>query len=157
MCCQGKKVCCQSDEKSPQQSQRKINHCQFQNISNLGLSVSVELQIVGPGVPDGPPPAHRSSLSGLCYSRTVEAAGPYEFNLFVGFKQFAKPQFTQLCNRLKSILKEGTEYRPFSCRLLLHVYFLRNFPTCSVIFNYKITILEVIECLRLDLIPILLD
>ena len=59
----------------------------------MGLSLSVELQIVGTGVPDGPPPAHRSSLSGLCYLRTVEDAGPYKFNLFVGFKQFDKPQF----------------------------------------------------------------
>ena len=70
----------------------------------MGLSLSVELQIVGTGVPDGPPPAHRSSLPGLCYLRTVEDAGPYKFNLFVGFKQLAKPQFKIHPDFLQKIL-----------------------------------------------------
>ena len=52
------------------------------------------MQIVGTGVLDGPSPTHRGLLSDLCYSRTVEDASPYESNLFVGFKQSAKLQFT---------------------------------------------------------------
>ena len=82
----------------------------------MGLSLRVELQIVGTGVPDGPPPAHRSSLSGLCYSRTVEDAGPYEFNLFVGFKQFAKLQFV---NTIKNAKRKET---PKSSFPLLAIY-----------------------------------
>jgi hypothetical protein len=66
------------------------------DLSNSGLSVGFELQIVGTGVLDGPSPTHRGSLSDLCYSRTVEDASPYESNLFVGFKQSAKLQFKNI-------------------------------------------------------------
>ena len=59
----------------------------------FGFVGGFEITIVGTGVPDGPPPIRRSSLSGICYLRTVEDAGPYEYDLFVGFKQTDKPQF----------------------------------------------------------------
>jgi hypothetical protein len=32
----------------------------------------------------------------MCYLRTVEDAGPYEYDLFVGFKQTEKTQFEHL-------------------------------------------------------------
>ena len=41
-------------------------------------------------------PTREDSLSGKGYLRTVEDAGPYEFNLFVGFKYPANPQFPSL-------------------------------------------------------------
>ena len=64
----------------------------------MGLAVGFPSN-VGTGVLDGPPPTRRSSLSGICYLRTVEDAGPYEYDLFVGFKQTEKPQFEEHPNR----------------------------------------------------------
>jgi len=59
----------------------------------FGFIGGFEITIVGTDVLGGPPPTRRSSLSGICYLRTVEDAGPYEYDLFVGFKQTEKPQF----------------------------------------------------------------
>ena len=65
----------------------------------FGFVGGFEITIVGTGVLDGPPPTRRSSLSGICYLRTVEDAGPYEYDLFVGFKQTDKLQFEERKNR----------------------------------------------------------
>ena len=63
------------------------------------------MKTVGTGVPDGPTPTRQELLSGLYHSRTVEDAGPYEFDLFVGFKQPDKLQFSHFLNITLSLLK----------------------------------------------------